>query len=174
MACDDDVDHGVLVVGYGQEGDEPYWLIKNSWGTAWGEDGYMRLFRNGKEDDLGLCGIQTEPAYPIIGARKVCDGPGAIRLSGVTDERTSYNGIYYCDAQSFNKRIYKKQSGTDIKLLYWYSEGKGVGSWRTTKALDYSNIYAGTNPNIPKELDEEPYYPAYRIEENEALTYTGE
>jgi len=59
MACDDDVDHGVLVVGYGQEGDEPYWLIKNSWGTAWGEDGYMRLFRNGKEDDLGLCGIQT-------------------------------------------------------------------------------------------------------------------
>ena len=53
--CDEeegDVDHAVTVVGYGREDGLDYWLIKNSWGVDWGEDGYMRLQRG-----VGMCGI---------------------------------------------------------------------------------------------------------------------
>ncbi|CAG9857272.1 unnamed protein product [Phyllotreta striolata] len=52
--------HAVLVVGYGHDPQE-YWVIKNSWGTTWGEKGYMRLARN-----VGECGIPGQALYPIL------------------------------------------------------------------------------------------------------------
>ncbi|XP_055296471.1 procathepsin L-like [Sitodiplosis mosellana] len=58
-----DLNHAMLVVGYGTDkrGKE-YYIIKNSWGTEWGENGYMRLARNRKNH----CGIATEATYPVI------------------------------------------------------------------------------------------------------------
>jgi len=45
-------DHAISVVGYGTEGGVDYWLIKNSWGTWWGDKGYIKIQRG-----VGMCGI---------------------------------------------------------------------------------------------------------------------
>ncbi|CAM9129049.1 unnamed protein product [Chrysoparadoxa australica] len=65
--CTSYVSHAVLLVGYGEEDGIPYWIIKNSWGTGWGEDGFFRLKRDVHNPD-GNCGIRTDVRYPVLNA----------------------------------------------------------------------------------------------------------
>jgi len=60
--CGTSLDHGVALVGYGTEGTQNYWILRNSWGTTWGEEGYMRLADDG--DGSGICGVQLGAVYP--------------------------------------------------------------------------------------------------------------
>ncbi len=58
--CQSSADHGVLAVGYGTDSSAgDYYLVKNSWGAAWGEQGYIRIGRGSKYGAAGLCGIQV-------------------------------------------------------------------------------------------------------------------
>ena len=70
--CSKRLNHGVLLVGYGSAGfsqarfkEKPYWIIKNSWGTKWGEGGYMRIKKDIKDKE-GLCGLAMKASYPTI------------------------------------------------------------------------------------------------------------
>ncbi|EDL85703.1 cathepsin S [Rattus norvegicus] len=61
-SCTENVNHGVLVVGYGTLDGKDYWLVKNSWGLHFGDQGYIRMARNNKNH----CGIASYCSYPEI------------------------------------------------------------------------------------------------------------
>jgi len=67
--CGTNIDHAVLVVGYGTQSGQEYWKVKNSWGTSWGEAGYVQICKDcGANGNEGECGINMYPAYPDFGA----------------------------------------------------------------------------------------------------------
>jgi len=54
--CGTNINQGVTIVGDGYDNQNGYMIVRNSWGTKWGEDGYIRIAAGvGK----GVCGIQT-------------------------------------------------------------------------------------------------------------------
>jgi cathepsin L len=79
-----DMDHAVQLVGYGTDGGKDYWLVRNSWGSGWGESGYIRLerFGEGKEP----CGMDKTPqdgdaCQGDTKARKYCGSCGILSAS---------------------------------------------------------------------------------------------
>jgi C1A family cysteine protease len=64
--CGTNLDHGVIIVGYGEENGIQYWLVKNSWGDTWGEQGYVKIERSESSNDKGICGIAMQPSFPIV------------------------------------------------------------------------------------------------------------
>ncbi|KAG2248823.1 probable cysteine protease RDL6 [Brassica napus] len=62
--CGTQLDHAVVIVGYGSENGQDYWIVKNSWGTIWGEAGFGKMARN-IQDPAGICGITLVASYPI-------------------------------------------------------------------------------------------------------------
>eukprot|EP00956_Cyclotella_meneghiniana_P013872 scaffold20338_cov47-Cyclotella_meneghiniana.AAC.6 len=72
--CDlGEADHAMLIVGYGEEDNKDgtktkYWIARNSWGTGWGENGYIRIERiGGRKGERGICEIARSPSVALGG-----------------------------------------------------------------------------------------------------------
>ena len=63
--CPTAVNHAVQTVGWGSESGQNYFIVRNSWGSKWGDNGYIKIAE--VTADLGICGmLYREPMQPII------------------------------------------------------------------------------------------------------------
>ncbi|KDD75077.1 papain family cysteine protease [Helicosporidium sp. ATCC 50920] len=85
-SCCSQMNHGVLVVGFENDGPQRHWKIKNSWGTGWGEEGYFRAAMDAQAPS-GTCGLLQMPAYPV---KKTAKNPEHSELCG-------YFGMTMCE-----------------------------------------------------------------------------
>lgn len=65
-SCGTNLDHGVLIVGYGEQNGMKYWNVKNSWSSSWGDNGYVKILRSDSTNDKGICGIAMQPSFPNV------------------------------------------------------------------------------------------------------------
>lgn len=63
IVCKPNLDHAVLLVGYGTENGKDYWIVKNSWGSDWGENGFIRILIS---SGFGVCGVNMTPLFPVV------------------------------------------------------------------------------------------------------------
>ena len=66
VKCGTELDHAVLIVGYGEEGGQKYWWVRNSWSDTWGDKGYVRIARSESTNDAGICGVAMDPSFPTV------------------------------------------------------------------------------------------------------------
>jgi C1A family cysteine protease len=65
-SCGTNLDHGVLIVGYGVQDNIKYWLVKNSWSASWGDAGYVKIERSDSTNDKGICGVAMQASFPVV------------------------------------------------------------------------------------------------------------
>ena len=65
-SCGTGLNHGVAAVGFGTDNGKNFWIVRNSWSSSWGEQGYIRMSRD-VQTNTGICGICMASSYPKSG-----------------------------------------------------------------------------------------------------------
>jgi len=67
------INHAVDIVGYGTEGSLAYWRVRNSWGSNWGDAGYLKMQRGAGSANVNLCKISQYGHYPVVTGEDAAD-----------------------------------------------------------------------------------------------------
>ncbi|CAI7781937.1 unnamed protein product [Closterium sp. NIES-54] len=121
------LDHVMLAVGYNYDvpgSEQNYFILKNSWGPDWGENGYMRIRMEG--DALGTCGMLVNRGlYPVVNAHQTIDPCGTSPCGGgtcVADE--SGNGKYTCQCSDLLVPAENRDGTPTCTISEWVLVGK--------------------------------------------------
>jgi len=99
--CGTTIDHAVNIIGYGSDDNGDYWLMRNSWGTDWGLDGYMKFARTDTEGSKGTCGVQQDGAYPNVGgSSSATSAPTAASATTADNSDTNWDSDSNWDSLS--------------------------------------------------------------------------
>jgi len=136
--CSGEVDHSVTIIGYGTEGNQPYWLVRNSWGPEWGENGYARLLR-GQPGEAGECSIRSDNAYPKVEASDINGWMNGTLPLGTVMVLVLGGIVVLVFAVWFVMRQLQKRRSAD---------GNGTTTWRSRPQVSPSStsLQAATRP----------------------------
>ncbi|KAF0717708.1 Aste57867_2138 [Aphanomyces stellatus] len=100
--CGTNLDHGVLVVGYGEKDGKKFWKVKNSWGPKWGDHGYIYLARElGPEE--GQCGVAMAPSYP--------------KASVITDDQDEASKVESVVKEAHDLQVTAINAGSSVTIV---------------------------------------------------------